>query len=107
MAVAQMVKNETQGYELPTLWKALYQEMPGSLGGTKIKYVGEMIFSPKVMDIMAKGYAFLHSMKIIPSPEIPADAINEGPVKAALAEMGIKPPVVEIEALPMAAYSGK
>ncbi len=107
MAVAQMVKNETQGYELPTLWKALYQEMPASMGGAKIKYVGEMVFSPKVMDIMAKGYKFLNSMKIIPSPEIPADAINEAPVKAALAEMGIKPPVVEIEALPMAAYSAK
>lgn len=107
LAVAEMVKKETQGYEIPTLWKALYQDLPANLGGVKVKYIGEMVFSPRVLDIMAKGYKFLNAMKIIPSPEIPPDAINEGPVKAALAEMNLKAPVVEIEALPMSALKVK
>ncbi len=104
MAVAQMVQNETQGYSKEILWKALYQRYPDSTGGDDTVYIGEMIFSPRVIDLMKKGYSFLHSLKVIKSPEIPEDAINDGPVKAALKEMGITAPVVQIKGMPASAF---
>jgi NitT/TauT family transport system substrate-binding protein len=106
-AVAQMVLKETQGYSEKTMWKALYQDLPANIGGEQVKYIGEMAFTPRVLDIMRAGYEFLHKLKVTDSSEMPKDAINEGPVKAALAEMGMSVPVVEIKALPLSAYSGK
>lgn len=104
MAVAQMVQNETQGYTQEILWKSLYERYPDSTGGDDIVYIGEMVFSPRVLDLMKKGYAFLHSLKVIKSPEIPEDATNEGPLTAALSEMGITAPVVEITGMPTSAF---
>jgi NitT/TauT family transport system substrate-binding protein len=106
MAVAEMVKKETQGYDKKTLWKALYERHPDSAGGDDVVYIGEMVFSDAVIDLMKKGYAFLHSLKVIKSPDIPKDAINDGPVNAALGEMGIKAPVCVIKGLPASAYKG-
>lgn len=96
-AVAEMVEAETQGYSKDVLLKALYEQYPEEAGPAETVYIGEMIFSPRVKDLMAKGYKFLHSLKVIRSPEIPEDAINEEPVKSALKEMGIQAPVVEIK----------
>jgi hypothetical protein len=42
---------------------------------------------------MKTGYAFLNSIKVLPKPDMPKDAYNDGPLKAALAEMGISAPV--------------
>ena len=106
-AVAEMVLKETQGYTEKTLWKALYEKMPAGIGGEQVKYIGEMSFTPRVLDIMRVGYEFLHKLKVIDSGEMTKDAINEGPVKAALAEMGLSAPVAEIQARPMSAYTGK
>ncbi|MEW5911583.1 MAG: ABC transporter substrate-binding protein [Thermodesulfobacteriota bacterium] len=107
MAVANMVMKETQGYTPKILWKAMYERHPDSVGGDDVVYVGEMVFSPKVIDLMKKGYAFLHSIKVLKSPDIPKDAINDGPVKAAMKEMGVKAPVCVIKGLPASAYTGK
>jgi NitT/TauT family transport system substrate-binding protein len=106
MAVAQMVENETQGYTTEILWKALYERYPDATGGDDIVYIGEMVFSPRVLELMKKGYGFLHSLKVIKSGDIPKDAINDGPVKAALKEMGITAPVVQIEGMPASAFKG-
>ncbi len=107
LAVANMVMKETQGYTPKILWKALYERHPDSAGGDDVVYEGEMVFSPRVLDLMKKGYEFLYSLKVIPSPEIPKDAINEGPVTQALKEMGLKAPVAVIKGLPASAYKGQ
>jgi NitT/TauT family transport system substrate-binding protein len=107
VGVANMVMKETQGYTPNILWKALYERHPDSAGGDDIVYVGEMVFSPKVIDLMKKGYAFLHSIKVLKSPDIPKGAINEGPVKAAMKEMGVSAPVCVIKGMPASAYKGK
>jgi len=104
MAVVDMVLKETQGYTPQIAWKALYERHPDSVGGDDVVYIGEMVFSDRVKKIMKLGYEFLHSIKVIKSPDIPKDAINEGPVKAALKEMGLTAPVVEIKGLPASAY---
>jgi NitT/TauT family transport system substrate-binding protein len=107
MGVAQMVQNETQGYTNEILWKSLYESYPVETGGDDTVYIGEMVFSPRVKDIMKKGYAFLHSIKVIQSPDIPEDAINEEPVKAALKEMGLTAPVVEIKGMPFSKFKAE
>jgi sulfonate transport system substrate-binding protein len=107
MGVANMVMKETQGYTPKTLWKALYERHPDSVGGDDIVYRGEMVFSPAVIDLMTKGYAFLHSIKVLRSPGIPKDAVNDGPVTQAMKEMGVTSPVALIEGQPASAYKGK
>ena len=106
MAVANMVMKETQGYTPEILWKAMYERHPDAAGGDDVVYVGEMVFSEPVLKLMKKGYEFLHSIKVIKSGDIPADAINDGPVKAAMAEMKVTAPVVVIEGLPASAFKG-
>ncbi|MCB2227999.1 MAG: ABC transporter substrate-binding protein [Desulfarculaceae bacterium] len=107
MAVAAMVMKETQGYTPKILWKALYERHPDSAGGDDIVYVGEMVFSPRVLDLMKKGYEFLHSIKVLKSGDIPKNAINEGPVTEAMKEMGVKAPVCVIKGMPASAYKGQ
>ncbi|BEQ16095.1 ABC transporter substrate-binding protein [Desulfoferula mesophila] len=107
MAVAKMVMKETQGYTPKILWKALYEKHPKAVGGDDVVYVGEMIFSPQVLDLMKKGYEFLHSIKVLKSGDIPQGAINEGPVTEAMKEMGVKAPVAVIKGLPASAYTGE
>ncbi len=106
MAVVRMVKKETQGYDLKTLWKAMYERHPAAVGGDEVVYIGEMVFSPRVLKIMKLGYDFLHSIKVIRRPGIPKNAINEWPIKTALKEMGVSAPVVVIKGLPPSAYKG-
>jgi len=104
MAVAEMVMNETQGYTKEILWKALYERYPDATGGDDVVYVGAMVFSPRVISLMEKGYGFLHSLKVIKSPDVPEDAVNDGPVKAALKELGMTAPVVTIYGSPASAF---
>lgn len=104
-AVAEMVDRETQGYDQEVLWKALYARHPDSVGGSDVVYSGEMLFTDRTMDLIDKGFKFLHSIKVLRSPEIPEDAINDGPVKAAMKEMGETVPVCEIVGLPESDYS--
>jgi NitT/TauT family transport system substrate-binding protein len=107
MGVAQMVQNETQGYTNEILWKSLYEKYPVETGGAETVFIGEMVFSPRVKELMEKGYDFLYSLKVIRSPGIPDDAINEEPVKAALKEMGLTTPVVEIKGMPASSFKAE
>jgi len=107
MGVANMVMKETQGYTPKILWKALYEKHPKSVGGDDVVYVGEMVFSPRVLDLMKKGYEFLHSIKVLKSGDIPQGAINEGPVTEAMKELGVKAPVAVIKGMPASAYTGE
>lgn len=96
-AVVEMVDKETQGYDKDVLWKALYARHPDSVGGSDVVYSGEMLFTDRVMDLMEKGFQFLHSIEVLRTAEIPEDAINDAPVKAAMQEMGEEVPVCEIQ----------
>jgi ABC-type nitrate/sulfonate/bicarbonate transport system substrate-binding protein len=90
---ARIIANETKGYTPQTAWSALYERLGPEVGGDKVNYVGKMIFDDEVLGIMKTGYAFLNSIKVLPKPDMPKDAYNDGPLKAALAEMGISAPV--------------
>lgn len=91
-----ILHKELTGYSKETIWGALYEKNPASIGGADINYVGKMVFDDEVLDLMKKGYAFLHSVKVTRSPEMPANPINDEPLRKALVELGIKAPVGSI-----------
>lgn len=104
-AVAEMVQKETQGYTKQMLWAALYESHPASIGGDPIKYDGKMVFDDDVIKLMKLGYAFLHRMKVLQSGDMPDDAINDGPLKAAYKKLGLPyKSIGQIKGLPRSAF---
>ncbi|MEK7244479.1 MAG: ABC transporter substrate-binding protein, partial [Pseudomonadota bacterium] len=95
--MAQMIVDEVKGYEYKTALNALYGGHPDALGGTPVTYVGKMIFDDDVINLMKNGYVFLHQIKVVKSPDMPKDAINDAPLKKALAEMRATGPLGTIE----------
>ena len=49
---------------------------------------------------MKNGYAFLHEIKVLKSPDPPPHAYNDGPLMQALADMGLSGPIGEIRGMP-------
>lgn len=49
---------------------------------------------------MKNGYAFLHEIKVLKSPDPPPNAYNDGPLMQALADMGLSGPIGEIRGMP-------
>jgi NitT/TauT family transport system substrate-binding protein len=94
---AQMIVDEVKGYDHKTALNALYEGHPDAIGGTPVIYVGKMIFDDDVIKLMKNGYAFLHQIKVLKSPDMPKDAINDAPLKKALAEMRMTGPIGTIE----------
>lgn len=93
---SQIISKEVQGYTPQMCWDALYEKNPAAIGGAKVNYVGKFVFDAQVLELMKKDYAFLHSIKVLPSPDIPPHAYDDGPVKQALKELGMTAPVGEI-----------
>jgi len=97
---ARIIVDETVGYNLQTAWSALYELNGEQIGGDPVNYVGKMAFDEEVHALMANGYAFLHSVKVLRSPEVPEDAYNDMPVTEALKQMGLTAPIGEIHGVP-------
>ncbi|MFZ5555687.1 MAG: ABC transporter substrate-binding protein [Pseudomonadota bacterium] len=92
----KIITSELTGYEEKTVWQALYEETPPAIGGYKVNYVAKLAFDQEVLDLMKSGYAFLYSIKVIASPEMPKTAINPEPLNRAMQEMRVKAPLGEI-----------
>lgn len=101
----KLIAKELTGYDQQTVWSALYEAVPARLGGDPVNYIGQLTFDDKVLDLMKKGYRFLHEIKVIESPEMPKTAINDGPLKEAMREMGVKAPLGEIRGEPRSAFA--
>ncbi len=97
---AKLIEKETVGYTAQTAWSALYELNDKKIGGDPVNYVGKMIFDKDVLDIMKKGYAFLHSVKVLKSPEMPKNAYNDMPITMALKQMGLTAPIGKIMGKP-------
>lgn len=97
---ARIIASETVGYSPQTAWSALYEKNGELIGGDAVNYVGKMIFDKEVIDIMNKGYAFLHSVKVLKSPDAPENAYNDMPITEALKQMGLTAPIGEIRGEP-------
>lgn len=101
---AKIIAQELTGYSEQTAWSALYETNPASIGGDPVNYVGKMAFDGDVRDLMKRGYVFLHKIKAIDTPDQPATAINEEPLKRALAELKATAPLGEIRGQPRSAF---
>lgn len=97
---AQILAKELKGYPEATAWAALYERSPDAIGGDPVTYSGKMNFDADVLDLMNKGYAFLHSIKVLKSPDAPENAYNPMPIETALKELGLSAPVGEIQGQP-------
>jgi NitT/TauT family transport system substrate-binding protein len=91
---------ELTGYPKATIWSAIYEENPASIGGDPVNYQAKMIFDDDVLKLMNNGYAFLNQLKVLKSPDAPPNAYNDMPIKKALAEMGLTAPIGEIRGKP-------
>ncbi len=103
----KIIAGELTGYDEKTVWAALYEANPQSIGGDPVNYVAKLSFDDDVLASMKRGYAFLHSIKVIESAEMPKNAINDAPLKKAMQEMGVKAPLGEIRGQPRAAFEKK
>ncbi len=87
---------ELTGYPKATIWSAIYEENPAAIGGDPVTYEAKMIFDSDVITLMNNGYAFLHELKVLESPDAPENAYNDMPINAALEEMGLTAPIGQI-----------
>jgi len=101
---ARIIAGELTGYDEKTVWSALYEVNSPSIGGDPVNYVAKLTFDNEVLDLMKKGYSFLHSIKVIESPDMPKDAINPEPLRQAIKEMGVAAPLGEIRGQPHSAF---
>lgn len=98
---AKIIASELTGYDEKTVWAALYEANPY---GSPVNYVAKLTFDDEVIAVMKKGYSFLHSIKVIESPDMPPSAINGAPLKRAMKEMGVTAPLGEIRGQPRSAF---
>lgn len=98
---ARLIAAELTGYDEKTVWSALYEADP-STGA--VNYQAKLTFDDEVLAAMKEGYTFLHSIKVIESPEMPKNAINPEPLAKAMKEMGVKAPLGEIRGQPASAF---
>ena len=100
----KIIAGELTGYDEKTVWAALYEANPPSIGGDPVNYIAKLAFDDEVIAAMKRGYAFLHSIKVIDSAEMPKTAINDAPLRKAMQEMGVKAPLGEIRGQPRSAF---
>jgi NitT/TauT family transport system substrate-binding protein len=93
---AKILAAELTGYNEQTVWSALYEVNPAQIGGYPVNYVGKMVFDTEVLDLMKRGYTFLHQIKAIDRADMPPTAINDAPLKRA--------PLGEIRGQPRSAF---
>ncbi|WP_333839960.1 ABC transporter substrate-binding protein [Pelomicrobium sp.] len=101
----RIIAKELTGYDEKTVWASLYEGLPANIGGNPVNYVAKLTFDEEVLDLMSKGYKFLHEIKVIPSPQMPPNAINDAPLKKAMQELGAKAPLGEIRGQPREAFA--
>jgi ABC-type nitrate/sulfonate/bicarbonate transport system substrate-binding protein len=100
----KIIASELTGYDEKTVWAALYEANPPSIGGDSVNYVAKLAFDDEVMGLMTTGYRFLHSIKVIESPVMPETAINSAPLQQAMKELGVSAPLGEISGQPRTSF---
>lgn len=100
----KIITSEITGYDEKTVWAALYELNSPAIGGDPVNYVAKLTFDSDVLALMKRGYAFLHSIKVLESADMPKTAINDAPLKKAMQEMRVKAPLGEIRGQPRAAF---
>ena len=96
--VAQMVAEELPGWTPPMVMTALLGRFPPHAGAGDVNEVLGAPFDAKMMQYFKDAYAFWHSVKAVPSPDIPDGAIYTKLLEEAASELGMKLPVGVVRA---------
>ena len=100
--VIKMAKEQTTGFSERVLWNSLYGQYPTAAGGTDSRNVFYYTFTPQVRELITRAAAFLYSIKSINVETLRPDAIEPQWTEAILKERGLKAPIGEVKALPIA-----
>ena len=92
----EILYEELTGYPRSTIWSAIYEENPVVIGGDPVTYQAKMVFDDDVITLAKNGYAFLHELKALKSPNPPENFYNDGPLQTALSEMNLKASIGDI-----------
>lgn len=96
----EILHQELVGYPKATIWAALYEENQQAIGGHPVTYDARMVFDDEVLNLMLKGYKFLHELKVVTSPDMPQNAYNDAPTRQALKELGLTGSAGQIKGRP-------
>lgn len=85
------LKGQLPGYTRQNLWDAIYGSRPQATGASDVVLQASMVFTPKVMDLLKRSYAFLYKIQTVREPQIPAEGIETDLVVQAFHELGLDP----------------
>ncbi len=83
------VKSELPGYSRETLWDSIYAGRPAATGASNVVMQGEMVFTPKVMDLLNRSYSFLYQIRTVREKKMPMDGIQTDLITQAFRELGL------------------
>lgn len=106
MAIAQMAKAQTTGFQEKSLWHSAFGTTAKSEGGTDTRITLAYGFTPEAMNLIQKASKFLVDIKSIKS-EIRPEAIVPQFTADILKARGLTAPVGRVKALPDSAYTGQ
>jgi NitT/TauT family transport system substrate-binding protein len=107
LEVARMAAGQTSGFEVETLWKALFHAYPEEVGGAPVRNEFHFTFTDEAMELLNRATAFLHEIRAIAVPELRENVIMREFADKALEARGLTAPLAKIEGQPAAAFSSQ
>jgi len=96
--VVGFLKKYTTGYDDQALWQSLFGSYPANVGGAPVRLTLPFGFTAESLELIKRSTAFLHEVKSIAIPELPADAVLPELTAQILKEHGLTAPVATIKA---------
>ena len=85
------VKKELPDYTRENLWFAIYGSPPSETGFKGPVLRAPMALTPEVRELLQRGYAFLHELKVVQEPNLHPEALQGDLVIQAFKELGLDP----------------
>lgn len=104
-AVAKMADDQTEGMSRKTLWFSLYGTNPPEIGGGPNKVTYDFVDNDKVKGLIAAATKFLHGRKVVPAPQLRAEASQFQVARDILKARGLKSPIGFAKEQPDSAYT--
>ena len=103
-ALAQMAVGDTIGYTKQQMWYSMYgAPSVGKSTTDGVGYEAHLVFDAPVRKFLSDSADFLAEAKVISNP-LPADAIYDAPLKAAMTASGVKGPLGVVHTQPADKY---
>lgn len=85
------VKKELPEYTRENLWYAIYGAPPSATGFVGPVLRAPMAFTQEVRDLLQRGYAFLHEIKVVQESNLHPEALQADLINQAFLELGLDP----------------